>query len=110
MIDRIRKILCLVIVLFLVGCSSTWINLDSSKAQDSKISRAKEKCEVDKKLYNMSISKNLNEDMIFILEITDPPISKEAKQQLRDLHNEKERKMWDDINKCMRKEGLKQIT
>jgi hypothetical protein len=86
----------------LTGCGGvSWINLDKSEADEKKITKAEKKCNVNKKLYKLSIDKDGVYDMIHILNAKG-----KAKDDLLKLHQIEEDKVHNEINTCMEQEGL----
>lgn len=97
---KVMKLLGMTLAIGLAGCATQWVNEDSSPAPKSKIADAKLKCQVDDKIYNWS-SKSSTRKLLINMQKT------EAEKQKMELHyDDEEKKMYDEIDACMRNQGL----
>ena len=87
-------------VIALTGCSSTWVNLDNSKASKEKIVAAETSCQVVEK-YRELQTKEMAIDLMKINAETD-----EAKEELDKVYRNSEKSAMAEINECMRSQGL----
>ncbi|NQY20265.1 MAG: hypothetical protein HRT40_02980 [Campylobacteraceae bacterium] len=92
----------LTIVIGLTGCGGiSWMNIDKSKVNKDKITIAEKKCNVNKKLYNLIVHKNSIDDIIFITEAKG-----KSKEIWLKVHQRKHDKIHNEIETCMKLEGL----
>ena len=95
-----NQVLITLSVIALTGCSSTWVNLDNSKASNEKIVAAETNCQVVEK-YHELYTKEMAIDLMKIDAETD-----EAKEELDKVYRNSERSTMAEINECMRSQGL----
>lgn len=94
------QVLITIVVITLHGCSSTWVNLDTSKASKEKIVAAETSCEVVEKYRELQI-KEMTIDLMKINAETN-----EAKEELDKVYQNSEETTLAEINECMREQGL----
>ncbi|WP_324172716.1 hypothetical protein [Sulfurimonas sp.] len=89
------------IVIGLSGCGASWANLDNTKANDAVIKSAKIKCQYNNKEQKLMRERDTNNYLISIANIEG-----KAKEKLLDINKEKKKEFNEEINSCMKKEGL----
>lgn len=95
-------VIAILAILGLSGCGTTYVNLDGTKAQETKIKKAKEKCDVDNKLYKLNEDLDMIDNVAFIIDAKG-----KVKEQYDQMKKDKEEKVYKEINECLAKEGLK---
>lgn len=91
------------VIFSITGCAAKWVNIDNTAADDLKINHAKAKCHYDEKLYDLSIKMQINDYIKFDL---DNPVADEATENYK---KKETLKVYTELNKCMKEEGLKEL-
>ena len=90
-------------IILLAGCGSTWINLNNTKAEQSKINDAKAKCNHDSTLVKLQ-GRELKKDASVLA-----TSSIAEKQALEDAYARDEKETYARLDACMAKRGLKRL-
>lgn len=83
----------------LAGCSTKWMTTDGAQATPDKIREAKQKCQVDEKIYQLSYSKTS-------MQAASNYADGEARKQLKANYEAKEAATYAAIDTCMKEAGL----
>jgi hypothetical protein len=95
-------IIGLSIVLGLTACGTSWVNLNNKEVNDTTIQTAKDKCDYHNKIMALYREQDGIDYTISLVEMSD-----KVKKEWEELKKEKEVKFHKEMDKCMKKEGLK---
>ncbi|NQY20271.1 MAG: hypothetical protein HRT40_03010 [Campylobacteraceae bacterium] len=93
-------IIGLTIVIGLSGCGTTWVNLDKTKANETNVKKATNKCQYWQKLRKVN-SNNSVKKLLINMQKTE-----EAKEGMRNHYKMEKQKVYDEADDCMKKEGF----
>lgn len=98
-----RSFAYLCITMLLIGCvGESWVNLDNSKAEDTKLKQALIKCKYDDKRYNLNEEQRTISYMIYAAKLEG-----KAKESWEEFSKNKETLFDKEMNECMEKYGFK---
>ncbi len=91
----------LTIVIGFSGCGTTWVNIDKTKATETNIKKAENKCQYWQKMKLINTDQNSRGYIISLSGATG-----KAKEQMIKINKEKKQKDYKVIYDCMKKEGF----
>ena len=92
------------------GCGGiTWVNLDQTQASDIAIKEAKQKCDYDKKMYDLNSQLQVIEYTSFALKNSANADAKQTNAWEKEATQKAKTAVYTELETCMKAHGLEKL-